>query len=365
MRLAKLPLNKRDLIIIIVAVIAFYCGLSYAVVFSNLKKQKSNYLQVSKEHEELKKQNQQLAQDYSGLEKNFSALEQEHKNVSLDRDNLFKQAKNMLSDIGRLKELEGSLQKVALEKEGLTKQLGDIIKEKQEVLRQNLNLKQMIRELDIARDKLITENQRLEGILAIERDTSKLSKIEQQSSQLQKDKEQLLDNLKRTQSELNKERTEASKLKEELNKKENALKDFDIKLREANKKYAEALKANRAFEQRITYAPKKFTELARQNQVLIKQTAATHYNLGVFYTKNKEYSRAIAEFEKAIELVPDDAYSHFNLGYIYAEQIVNREKAVEHFRSYLRYAKKDDKDVDWVKKYILTWQSWKGKEPLE
>ena len=365
MRLAKLPLNKRDLFIIIVAVIAFYCGLSYAVVFSNLKKQKSNYLQVAKDHQELKKQNQQLAGDYSGLEKKFSELQAEHKNVSLDRDNLFKQAKNMLSDIGRLKQLESSLEKVSKEKEGLAKQLEDIIKEKQEIIRQNLNLKQMIRELDLARDKLITENKRLEDILAIERDTSKLSKIEQQSSQLQKDKDQLLDNLKRTQGELNKERAEAGKLKEELSKKEKALQDFDVKLRETDKKYAQALKANRAIEQRIAYAPKKFTELARQNKVLIKQTAATHYNLGVFYTKNKEYSRAIAEFEKAIELVPDDAYSHFNLGYIYAEQIVNRAKAVEHFRQYLRYAKKDDKDADWVKKYILTWQTWQGKEPLE
>ena len=98
---------------------------------------------------------------------------------------------------------------------------------------------------------------------------------------------------------------------------------------------------------------------------MIKQTAATHYNLGVFYTKNKEYSRAIAEFEKAIELVPDDAYSHFNLGYIYAEHIVNRTRAIEHFRFYLRHAKKDDKDIDWVRKYVLSWETWQGEEPLE
>jgi len=90
-----------------------------------------------------------------------------------------------------------------------------------------------------------------------------------------------------------------------------------------------------------------------------------HYNLGVFYTNQKDYSRAIAEFEKALELTPDDPYVRFNLGYIYAEYLVNRPKALEHFRQYLRYAKPDDKDADWVKKYILTWQAFDGKQPME
>lgn len=365
MRLARLPLSKRDLIIIVVAIIAFYCGLSYAVIFSNLKKQKTSFEQVSKDREELKKQNLAQTKDLAALEKKFTELELEFKNVSLDRDNLFKQAKNMLADIGRLKELEISVEKMSKERVELSKQLKDVIKEKQEVLKQNLNLKQMIRDLDIARDKLVSDNRRLEDALAIERDTSKFSKIEQQNSALQKEKSQLLDSLKRAQGELSKERANLNKLKDDLGRKEKAAQDLQAKLKDSNEKYAQALKANRALEQRITYAPKKFTELARQNQRLIKQTAATHYNLGVFYTKSKEYSRALAEFEKAIELVPDDAYSHFNLGYIYAEQIVNRQKAVEHFRSYLRYAKKDDKDIDWVRKYILTWQTWEGKEPLE
>lgn len=365
MKLAKLSLNKRELIIIIVAVIAFYCGLSYAVVFSSLKKQRSSYQQVARDREELQKQNAELTKKSLESEKKYSELQQEHENVRKDRDNLLVQAKKMLSDISRLKDLEGSLEKATQEKDGLAKQLQDIIKEKQEVIRQNLNLKQMIRELDIAHDKSISENKRLEDVLAIERDTSKLSKMEQKNSELQKDKAQLLDNLKRTQADLVRERAGSAKVKEELSRKEKTVQDFQQKLREFERKYAQALKNNRALEQRITYAPSKFTELARQNKLLIRETAATHYNLGVFYTKNKEYSRAIAEFEKAVELVPDDAYSHFNLGYIYAEQIVDRPKAVEHFRNYLRYAKKDDKDVDWVKKYILTWQSWQGKEPME
>jgi tetratricopeptide (TPR) repeat protein len=90
-----------------------------------------------------------------------------------------------------------------------------------------------------------------------------------------------------------------------------------------------------------------------------------HYNLGVFYSNRKEYSRAIAEFEKAVELVPDDAAAHFNLGYIYAEQLVNRERAIRHFQQYLRYAKHGDKDADWVKRYIVTWQAYENKQPTD
>ncbi|MBU2221078.1 MAG: tetratricopeptide repeat protein, partial [Candidatus Omnitrophica bacterium] len=111
--------------------------------------------------------------------------------------------------------------------------------------------------------------------------------------------------------------------------------------------------------------PAKFAELARENKVLIKETALMHYNLGVFYTQSKEFSRATAEFEKAIELNPDDPYSHYNLGYIYAEYLGNRPKAIENFRKFLKLAKAEDKDVDWVKKYILTWQTWEGKKPVD
>ncbi|HQP10000.1 MAG TPA: tetratricopeptide repeat protein, partial [Candidatus Omnitrophota bacterium] len=78
---------------------------------------------------------------------------------------------------------------------------------------------------------------------------------------------------------------------------------------------------------------------------------------GVSNIKNKEYKRAIKEFEKVLELKPDDAYANYNLGYIYAEHLVDREKAIEHFKKYLTYAP-NEKDANWVRKYVLTWQTW-------
>ena len=90
-----------------------------------------------------------------------------------------------------------------------------------------------------------------------------------------------------------------------------------------------------------------------------------HYNLVVFYTKNNEYDRAVAEFEQCIKINPNDAAAHFNIGYIYSEYLVNRKRAMEYFRHYLRLAKSDDPDVDWVKKYMLTWETYEGKMPMQ
>jgi len=45
--------------------------------------------------------------------------------------------------------------------------------------------------------------------------------------------------------------------------------------------------------------------------------------------------------------------------------MVDRKKAIDYFRDYLRLVGNDDKDVDWVKRYILTWQAWEGKSAIK
>jgi chromosome segregation ATPase len=140
---------------------------------------------------------------------------------------------------------------------------------------------------------------------------------------------------------------------------------YKQQIAEVKKKYEDAKQQNRALERKLDSIPKKFAELARENKVLVKRTSTMHYNLGVFYTQNKEFDRAVAEFEKAAELNPEDSASYFNLGYIYAEHLLNRPRAVMHFKRFLKLAKRDDKDADWAKRYILTWQTWEGSEPIK
>ena len=136
-------------------------------------------------------------------------------------------------------------------------------------------------------------------------------------------------------------------------------------VREHQEDVDEALRKNKALAQELRDLPKKVTELARQNKKLIQETSRMHYNLGVFFTRQRDYRRALTEFKKAVEIEPSDAYSHFNLGYIYAEYLVNREKAVEHFRKFLNLAEADDEDTEWVKRYLLTWETYGGKEAMK
>ncbi|UCC96194.1 MAG: tetratricopeptide repeat protein, partial [Candidatus Omnitrophota bacterium] len=139
---------------------------------------------------------------------------------------------------------------------------------------------------------------------------------------------------------------------------------YHKQIRQLKRQYQEAVSTNKKLERKLSDVPKKFAEIARENRLLIKETALMHYNLGVFYTEERQYGRAVAEFEKAIELNPDDAYAYFNLGYLYAEHLIDRAKAIKNFRQYLRRAGKNEKEVDWVKRYILTWQAWEEEKPI-
>ncbi len=305
------------------------------------------------------------AQEYQELKDKYARLEKDYNNLSLDRDNLINQAKSLLGNKSRAQELEGLLSESKKER--------DIFeKDNNELVNKNLAWEEKYKKLEADLGRLQNEKKRAEDLLAKERDKSQIKRLEQEKVQLLKELNAVKLSLSQAKSEVNRYRDLSSRSQGSLesgNKslaaKTEELEKLRVKVETLNKSYSEAVKKNRELEQRVLTTPGKFAELARQNKTLIRQTANMHYNLGVFYTKNKEYTRAVAEFEKALELRPDDDYSHFNIGYIYAEYLVNRPKAVEHFRHFLRLTKSSDKDVDWVKKYILTWQSWAGKEPME
>jgi len=293
---------------------------------------------------EIKKSYDKIQDDYAKLDRGSQAL-------IVERDNVLLRLKGLLAENELKKQLEATL-------ESTRRDMQLLEKAKQEILNQNLVLKEQIKYHETIQKQLIKEKEQLQEAVEKEKEKSGVRKLEQENISLKTAKNTMENSLKQKDVEIDKLKTSESKLKQEtslLNK----------QVENLNKNYAGAVRKNKEFEASVGQLPVKFAELARQNKLLIKRTANIHYNMGVFYTQQKEYTRATAEFEKALELTPDDAYAHFNLGYIYAEYLMNRPKAVEHFRQYLRGAKKDDKDVDWARKYILTWESWGGQQPLE
>ena len=83
------------------------------------------------------------------------------------------------------------------------------------------------------------------------------------------------------------------------------------------------------------------SELSGQNQERSKlrsDTATMHYNLAVILTEQQNFPAAIVEYQKVLEIRPDDADAHYNLAVIYDDYLKDNEKALEHYRRYIKAA---------------------------
>jgi len=283
--------------------------------------------------------------------KDYESLLKEYQELKHDRDNVLSQTKRLLQEKSAAADLETTVKKLQEEKKVVEL-------EKEEISKKILALEDNIKQLQDVQAEISKERDEIKAAYEKINSTGAIKELKDKISGLQKEKNKL-------EADLGQAKKNIEHLSEQKIKTETENDKLTAGLEEYKKNYSEAAKKNKGLEDEIKHLPKKFSEIARQNKILLKDTAQMHYNLGVFYIKNKEYSRAAAEFEKSIEINSDDAYAYFNLGYIYAEYLVNRKKATENFRHYLRLAKSDDKDVDWVRKYVLTWETYEGKQPMQ
>ena len=357
-----MSVNKKALIVFFLTILV---SLNILFLFKFSRAPSSKIKEVKPDRENLIKENLEFKNKYATLQKDYNA-------IIADRDNVLFQTKFLLSQKEKVKDAEASFEKMKKEAETVEQEKKETQGKNLELQNEIKGLEEKIEELIGEKGQAINEKKQLEELIAKERDKNPILKLEDEKARLQKELTSANASIKQTQSDLKQSQSEVrrfsldlAKIKQELDKSKVKDEESLRKVESLNRDYAAALNKNRTLEEKVVQTPKKFAEIARQNKALIKQASNMHYNLGVFYTKNKEYSRAVAEFEEAVKLRPDDAYCHFNLGYIYAEYLVNRPRAIEHFRHYLRVARKEDKDMDWVKKYIITWQAWGGKEPME
>ncbi|MBU2063941.1 MAG: tetratricopeptide repeat protein [Candidatus Omnitrophica bacterium] len=301
----------------------------------------------------------QSASEYQKLKEEYDQLKKEYEHITHDRDNLRAQAQYLL----KYKEEIISAQK---EKEKIDAERAQWDMER-ETLKGMLKkaeadkelLKAQMEDMGIVKFKMEEEKEEIKKTLSKAKARYIIiDDLKSRINDLQAENRRLIEDNRRWEKQANKadDRLEEAKLKSNI---------LRGQIRQLKVKYNDALRQNGILVKKLEDQPREYAEISRENKVLIKRTALMHYNLGVFYTKNKEYARAAAEFEKTIELNPEDTYAYFNLGYIYAEYYVDRPKAIDYFKKYLDLAKKDDKDVDWVKKYIVTWQTWEGKDALK
>lgn len=337
-------MNKLKVSIILVGVLIFAesIGLIYFAARSR---------DLSRKLEEITPGYQKLSQDEPELKNKLAALLKENATLKADRDNVLAQTKGLMGEKNRANELAASLEKT-------NSDIDKLGKEKEELQNYVTSLKDEVRKLQDGASQLQNEINQIQSDYDKLNNNSVKKGLEKQVAALSKAKNNFDGILKNKNKEI-------EHLKGQREKLEEARSQLTAQVNNQKKTIDDATRKNRKLETELKNIPKKFTEMARQNTKLIKDTSEMHYNLGVFYTRNKEYARSVAEFEKVIEIAPDDSYAHFNLGYIYAEYLVNRPKAIEHFRRYLILAKNGDKDIEWVKKYLLTWEAYEGKRPVE
>jgi len=86
---------------------------------------------------------------------------------------------------------------------------------------------------------------------------------------------------------------------------------------------------------RLKEANDRLLKLNAEKEKMIAENAKMHYNLGMLFFEKGDYKKSAYEFEYALELLPNDADSYYNLALIYDFYLKESKKAEEHYRKYL------------------------------
>ena len=91
--------------------------------------------------------------------------------------------------------------------------------------------------------------------------------------------------------------------------------------------------------------------LASASESTRKEKLTLAYNIGCIYKAGRQYSKAEAEFLKALKYAPDDPGVHYNLGVLYDDNLGDSKKARHHYQRFLSLAPNDTdapKVIQWL-----------------
>ncbi len=306
---------------------------------------------VKQRFQELQQEHNQVEERAEHLERDLTALREGHRALKEERDRIATEAQATLdSSKSQLAALHEERQRLIFETERLGQE-NRALATKAGVLDQELSLAQKTSE------KLILQRDTIQKQLArAERRTTE-NQLRSQLLQSQGQAQEMKKSLQQSQGQ-------ARAAEERAKKAEGELAKLNARMRQVQAEYVKLVAEKQELKKMAEGAPANVARMAKQHARLIVETANMHYNLGVLLSKQRDYPKASKEFQKVIELRPNDADAHYNLGVIYAEHIPNRPKAMDYFRQYLKL-NPAAKDASWVKQYIATWQAWEGKERLE
>lgn len=311
------------------------------------------------EIETLKKENEKITRDLN--------------EVKSDRDNVLKQIKNFMTEkdqlAAQLKQAQSSGSESGVERDSLKKEL-DLLKSD---LAQSKNILEKAKEMHRgeleAREKVIADMQAKNNslMLSMEKYTpSKIQEIEEDRIRLDLENKKmaarLLENerrmgdLKKQMTPFELDREEMFKLRSE-NKELQGRAQYALELEGRQK---QLLRENAEYREKLEVLKAKFKDAvpglaksSRISQKMMRENADMHYNLGTIFLKNKQYKEAIKEYQRVLELRPNDSETHYNLGVLYDDYLRDREKALYHYQKYLAINPKSA-DAKKVETYILS-----------
>ena len=290
-----------------------------------------------------------------------------------DRDNILKQAQAIQKEkeelLKKIQELRGASSGVENEAKSLKKEnevlAGEVAKlkaarEKDEALHreEKAKLEAQIKEEKDKIDSLtkLREEYTPEKIMQLLEDRNRLQEENKRMAQRVFEYEKQMQELRREMTPLELDREELHRFQAENKELQKRLK-YVGKL---ERRQGELIKENKEFREQVEVMKGKFKDAVpglakagRISQKMMRENAEMHYNLGTIFLQNKRYKEAIKEYERVLELQPNDPDTHYNLGILYDDFLKDREKALYHYQKYIAVNPKAP-DAKRVETYLLS-----------
>lgn len=299
------------------------------------------------EQQQAATRSQAAQRELAALKQSHEALQQQHQQLQADRDNLLTQVKRTIE------EGEQAVAERGLMQQAYRQTAGDRVGLRQRLLA----LEAQHQDLLQLHDALMEDYRTLEQQLEKSRARSEEKRLKEALSQQERKSQEAQAAAKDAESHTRELQARQEKLQGEMER-------LGGRFERLQSEYASLFADHRVLREKSKRMPKDVTQLAKEHERLIKDTAATHYNMGVLFSQRKDFVRAEKEFQRVAEINPSDAQALYNLGIIYAEHLPDRERAARYFERYLTL-QPTGKDANWVKAYLAEWRAWEVQERLE
>jgi tetratricopeptide (TPR) repeat protein len=285
------------------------------VVEAELKKRDERLSQLNKHIEDLSREKSMLAEKEAELSRKFQELQSEIQ-AKLDKEAALKEKAEELSTVNKK----------------LSESLVDV-KSIQEKYRLTAEQAQKELEKKQAEHELAKQQKSIDEIIQV-------TKLKKELEALNKEKAELSDMAYELSNELDQARQEV----DYFYSKGTVLPDFHPWAGYQDR-YGESF----IDEEYAVYNPRVYEKFKQ------------HYNLALEYDSTSNFRKAIEQYQKALNLIPDDADTHYNMAVIYDDHLKMKNKAVYHYRKYVELSPNSPDRVkveSWIIKAIedMKWQ---------